>query len=138
MVFSTDCEGEALTPLAEGVWWVRLRGAEPGGVNAYLVNDRGTLTLVDAGIPWDAPRLKEGLACIGATVSDVDRVLVTHYQFERIAGFLPMQMPSREQGRGMRSGWGGASSGKLLCRSITDYSVWARNRFRCRKRFTRT
>ncbi|WP_459865006.1 MBL fold metallo-hydrolase [Halorubrum trueperi] len=70
-------------------------------MNAYLIDDRGTLTLVDAGMPWDAPRLKEGLACIGATVSDVDRVLVTHYQFERIAGFLPMQMPSREQGAGV-------------------------------------
>jgi len=40
------------TELAGGIRWFDL-----GGVNAYLIDDGGNLTLVDAGMPWHAPQV---------------------------------------------------------------------------------
>jgi glyoxylase-like metal-dependent hydrolase (beta-lactamase superfamily II) len=60
------------------VWRLRLRG-----VNAYLVSDDG-LTLVDAGTPWDAKRLRKRLDAAGFAVADVDRVLLTHFDLDHV------------------------------------------------------
>lgn len=66
------------TELADGVRWFDLRG-----VNAYLVDD-DVPTLVDAGTPWDEESLREGLADAGVEVSDIGRVLLTHYDLDHV------------------------------------------------------
>lgn len=70
---------DMVTRLGNGVWWVNLLGA-----NAYIVDDDGTLTLVDAGFPWSANRLAAALTEVGHSVSNVDRVLVTHYDIDHV------------------------------------------------------
>jgi len=67
--------------LADGVWWYDLRVA-----NAYLADDGGTLTLVDAGTPFDRRDIVLGLDEAGYTPTDVDRVLLTHYDFDHVGG----------------------------------------------------
>ena len=69
------------TELADGIHWFELTG-----VNAYLVED-DVLTLVDAGTPFDAPAIEAGIKDAGHTVGDVERVLLTHYDFDH-AGAL--------------------------------------------------
>lgn len=70
-----------VTELADGIWWFDLRG-----VNAYLVEDGEAVTLVDSGIPYDHRKLVGGLDQIGYAASDLDRVLVTHYDFDHVGG----------------------------------------------------
>lgn len=65
--------------IGEGVWWVNLTG-----VNAYVVDDDGVLTLVDAGFPWSTRALTTALGKIGRTVGDIERVLVTHYDIDHV------------------------------------------------------
>jgi glyoxylase-like metal-dependent hydrolase (beta-lactamase superfamily II) len=67
------------TRLADGVWWIDLQG-----VNAYLVEDGATLTLVDAGMPWHGGRLQQALSSVGGSASAVDRILVTHFDFDHV------------------------------------------------------
>ncbi|WP_232702744.1 MBL fold metallo-hydrolase [Halobacterium wangiae] len=67
--------------LRPGVWWLSLRG-----VNAYLVEDGDDLTLVDAGMPWQAGKIRHGLEVAGFSASDLDRVLVTHYDLDHVGG----------------------------------------------------
>lgn len=62
-----------------GVWWLDL-----GNVNAYLVEDGDELVLVDAGTPRDADAIAEGIGKAGYAVSDVARVLVTHYDVDHV------------------------------------------------------
>ena len=52
--------------------------------NAYLVRRGGETVLVDAGLPWDRDRLLSGLADAGLDAGDVDRVLLTHYDFDHV------------------------------------------------------
>lgn len=66
--------------LADGVWALDL-----GSVNAYLVDD-GTVTLIDAGTPGAADELRAGIAEAGYTVEDIDRILITHYDFDHVGG----------------------------------------------------
>jgi glyoxylase-like metal-dependent hydrolase (beta-lactamase superfamily II) len=47
-------------------------------VNWYVVEDRGRLTVVDAGLPRFADDLERRLAAIGHRPSDVDAVVLTH------------------------------------------------------------
>jgi glyoxylase-like metal-dependent hydrolase (beta-lactamase superfamily II) len=54
------------------------------GVNAYLVDDDGTVTLVDAGTPWDGDRMRRMLSESGLSPADVDRVLLTHYDLDHV------------------------------------------------------
>jgi glyoxylase-like metal-dependent hydrolase (beta-lactamase superfamily II) len=54
------------------------------GVNAYLVDDDGTLTLLDAGTPWDTNRIDRMLRRAGLGVSDIERVLLTHYDLDHV------------------------------------------------------
>ena len=69
-----------LTELRDGIWWVDL-----GSVNAYLVDDGGTLTLVDAGPPWRAGAVLEALVEANYALTDLDRVLLTHYDVDHVA-----------------------------------------------------
>jgi len=71
--------------LAERVWRLDL-----GSVNAYLVDDQGDLTLVDAGTPFDAGDVIEGVSDAGFDVVDVDRVLVTHYDLDHVGGLAKL------------------------------------------------
>ncbi|WP_327053230.1 MBL fold metallo-hydrolase [Halomicrococcus gelatinilyticus] len=67
------------TELAAGVWWLDL-----GNVNCYLADDDDTLTLVDAGTPFDRRDVTTGVRDAGYGVSDIERVLVTHYDFDHV------------------------------------------------------
>ncbi|WP_299265788.1 MBL fold metallo-hydrolase [Halorientalis sp.] len=69
-----------VTELGDDIWWYDLRG-----VNAYLVDD-GAVTLVDAGNPWDGRNLVLGVGRAGYSLQDVDRVLLTHYDFDHVGG----------------------------------------------------
>ncbi|RLM63428.1 MBL fold metallo-hydrolase [Halorubrum sp. Atlit-8R] len=66
------------TEIAEGVWRIECRG-----VNAYLVFD-DVPTLVDAGTPWDEAAIRDGLDDAGVAVSEVGRVLLTHYDLDHV------------------------------------------------------
>lgn len=68
-----------VTELGENVWWVDL-----AGVNAYLVDDEGTLTLVDTGFPWHKRRIPRAVVEAGYAVVDIERVLVTHYDIDHV------------------------------------------------------
>lgn len=70
-----------VTRLAPNVWWIDLTG-----VNAYVVNDGGTLTLVDTGFPWQAGRVAKAITSVGDALGDVDRVLLTHFDFDHVGG----------------------------------------------------
>jgi glyoxylase-like metal-dependent hydrolase (beta-lactamase superfamily II) len=67
--------------LSPGVWQFELRG-----VNAYLIEDEGGPTLVDAGTPMDVDDIRTGLAEAGYEPSDVGRVLLTHYDLDHVGG----------------------------------------------------
>lgn len=70
--------------LARDVYLLELGWREPAKSNAYLVDD-GALTLVDAGFPV-ASHLEREFDAVGVTAADVDRVLVTHYDFDHVGG----------------------------------------------------
>lgn len=74
--------------LAEGIWWLDL-----GHVNAYLVED-DVVTLVDAGMPWHADEIRQGIADAGFDVEAVQRVLVTHYDLDHVGALDSLDGPS--------------------------------------------
>lgn len=74
------------TELADGIWWFDLRG-----VNAYLVEDDGTTTLVDSGTPFARRKLLRELDRAGYSPADIDRVLVTHYDLDHVGGLGRLQ-----------------------------------------------
>jgi glyoxylase-like metal-dependent hydrolase (beta-lactamase superfamily II) len=69
-----------VTRLADGVWWFDLQG-----VNAYLVDD-DEVTLVDTGMPWHASEIRAGIERVVGSLSAVDRVLMTHFDFDHVGG----------------------------------------------------
>lgn len=68
-----------LTELCEGVWWFDCRG-----VNAFLVDDGDDVTLVDTGTPFGAARIEAAIGQAGVARADVDRILLTHYDFDHV------------------------------------------------------
>ena len=70
-----------VSELADGIWWYDLRG-----VNAYLVADGETLTLVDTGTALARRELVLGLNEAGFQPREVDRVLITHYDMDHVGG----------------------------------------------------
>ena len=64
--------------LTDRVWRLDL-----GQVNAFLVDD-DRLTLVDAGTPGSADDIVAGISEAGFDVVDVERVLLTHYDFDHV------------------------------------------------------
>jgi glyoxylase-like metal-dependent hydrolase (beta-lactamase superfamily II) len=70
------------------VWRLECRG-----VNAYLLRDADdTWTLVDAGTPWDAGRVRAALGAAGLAPGDLDRVLVTHYDLDHVGGLAGLDL----------------------------------------------
>ena len=74
------------TELADGVWWLSLRG-----VNAYFVVD-DVPTLVDAGTPFDAAAIEAELDECGYALGDVERVLLTHYDFDHVGALSKLAL----------------------------------------------
>ncbi len=74
------------TELADGVWHFDL-----GAVNAYLLDDE-ELVLVDAGMPWHADAIREGLATAGYRPADVDRVVLTHFDLDHVGALSKLDL----------------------------------------------
>lgn len=74
------------TELADGVWWFSLRGA-----NVYFVDD-DVPTLIDAGTPFDAAGIERELDELGYTVADIERVLLTHYDFDHVGALSELEL----------------------------------------------
>lgn len=55
-----------------------------GYVNAYLVDDDGELTLIDAGTPRGYDRLCAELDATGHTDDEIDRILITHFDPDHV------------------------------------------------------
>lgn len=70
-----------VTQVADGVHL-----ASTGLVNWILAEEGGQVTLVDAGYPGDAARVRESLDRIGRSLDDVAAVLVTHAHVDHIGG----------------------------------------------------
>lgn len=71
--------------VTDGVWRVNLRT-----VNAYLVADGGDRILVDAGLPWHSGAIREALDRLGWQPADLDRVLLTHFDFDHVGGLADL------------------------------------------------
>lgn len=71
--------------LAPGLHRLDLGWPAPLGTTAYLV-EYGDLTLVDAGFPRNAPSLRAEIADAGHAVTEIDRVLITHYDLDHLGG----------------------------------------------------
>jgi glyoxylase-like metal-dependent hydrolase (beta-lactamase superfamily II) len=74
--------------LTDGLWLLDVGLLPPVGSKVYLVDegDDGGVTLVDAGLFVNYPSLRSELAATGYAASDVDRVLVTHYDIDHVGG----------------------------------------------------
>ncbi len=70
-----------VTQVADDVWWFDCRGT-----SAYLVDDGGAPTLVDAGMPRQGRRIRARLAAAGFAPDDLERILVTHYDPDHVGG----------------------------------------------------
>lgn len=68
--------------LRENVWWMEL-----SGVNAYLVDDGGTITLIDGGTPLDRRAIVQGITAVAGSVEAVDRILLTHFDIDHVGCF---------------------------------------------------
>lgn len=71
----------SVTQVADGVHL-----ASTGLVNWILAEEDGQVTLVDAGYPGDAARVRASLEHIGRSLDDVAAVLVTHAHVDHIGG----------------------------------------------------
>lgn len=74
-----------VSALTDTVWQLELRG-----VNAYLVED-DVPTLVDAGTPFDEDTVRTGLTEVGYAVSDIERVLLTHYDIDHVGALAALE-----------------------------------------------
>jgi glyoxylase-like metal-dependent hydrolase (beta-lactamase superfamily II) len=68
-----------VTELRDGVWWI-----DATGVNAYLLEHEGEVTLVDAATRLDADRISAALDSIGRGPTELDRILLTHYDVDHV------------------------------------------------------
>lgn len=48
--------------------------------------DDGEVTLIDAGLRWNRPSIRDELADVGYGPADLDRVLITHYDLDHVGG----------------------------------------------------
>lgn len=69
--------------LTENAWQLDLTG-----VNAYLLDDDGTLTLIDGGTPWGVSKLVREIEETGYALGDIERVLLTHYDIDHVGGLV--------------------------------------------------
>lgn len=123
-----------VTELRTGVWWI-----DGTGVNAYLVEFDGQLTLIDTGTPLDADTVMVAVREIGYELGDVDRILVTHYDPDHVGalGRLATDAPiyiGREDAEYLlgtrRPDWG-SLKGLLQCVSTPFVSPVDAGRVRC-------
>ena len=77
--------------LVDGVWLLEVAWPEPIGANAYLVDD-GEVTLVDAGLPFPRRSLSGEIERTGHALSDIDRVLLTHYDVDHVGGLARVDL----------------------------------------------
>lgn len=72
-------------PLAPGLW--RIPTAGRALVNSYaLVDDDGSVTLVDCGVKRAPARIVRGLAALGKSPADVTRIVLTHAHPDHAGG----------------------------------------------------
>lgn len=71
--------------LASGIWHVDGRAS-----NVYLIDDDGTLRMVDAGTPGDADRIRSAITDAGYVVADVEHVLLTHFDYDHIGALATL------------------------------------------------
>jgi glyoxylase-like metal-dependent hydrolase (beta-lactamase superfamily II) len=62
-------------------------------VNAYLLEDAGEVTIIDAGVPGYYRDIPRELAAMGRTVADVRALLLTHGHTDHI-GFAEWSWPA--------------------------------------------
>lgn len=60
-----------------------------GPANVYLVAD-DELTLIDGGVPGDAKTIRDGIRALEFAVADVDRVLLTHYDYDHVGALASL------------------------------------------------
>jgi len=78
--------------LGDGVWLLELGLFPPLASNAYLVDERRLagdgdgLALVDTGLWWNEPTVREELGAVGYGPADLDCVLLTHYDLDHVGG----------------------------------------------------
>jgi glyoxylase-like metal-dependent hydrolase (beta-lactamase superfamily II) len=78
--------------LRRGVWLLELGLIAPLASNAYLVDERAfdgpsdDVVLVDTGLWWNEPTIRDELRAVGYGPADIDRVLVTHYDLDHVGG----------------------------------------------------
>jgi glyoxylase-like metal-dependent hydrolase (beta-lactamase superfamily II) len=78
-----------VVPLAPGVFRIPTTGKDL--VNSFaLVQDDGSVTLVDTGLTWAPARIVAGLAAIGKHPRDVTRILLTHVHPDHAGGAAEM------------------------------------------------
>src|SRR5690606_33613065 len=84
-------------------------------VNVYAIEDGDRLVLIDAGwaLPESRDRLRSGLAHIGAALSDISRVLVTHAHRDHYTQAVALR---REFGVRVSLGRGEQANIRGLCR----------------------
>ncbi len=76
-------------PIGEGVW--RIPTAPFDLVNSFaIVDDDGSVTLVDCGVKKAPARIVAGLASIGKAPSDVTRIVLTHAHGDHAGGAAGM------------------------------------------------
>lgn len=110
-----------VTELREGVWWI-----DATGVNAYLLEHDGEVTLVDAATRLDANRISAALDSIGRESADLDRILLTHYDVDHVGALdrfsteTPIYIGRDDAGllAGTERPSGGSIKGLLQCVSI--------------------
>lgn len=76
----------ALTEVVPGLHQVSL-----GIVNAFLLQDDGELTLIDAGTGGSAARILAGAAVLGRTPAGIKRILVTHLHADHTGGLAELK-----------------------------------------------
>lgn len=75
--------------VAPGVWRIPTVGRDY--VNSFaLVEDDGSVTLVDTGLAKAPPRLVAGLEAMGKRPRDVTRILLTHVHPDHAGGAAEM------------------------------------------------
>ncbi|MFB6283360.1 MAG: MBL fold metallo-hydrolase [Halobacteria archaeon] len=74
--------------LGEDLWWLEIKALPFWRINTYLIDDGGTLTLVDSGVPWNTRQLKKQIEATGYKVNEIDRVLLTHYDLDHFGGLI--------------------------------------------------
>jgi len=67
--------------ISDGLWHIDCQTRDRP--NAYLLAD-DSLTLIDAGWPGDAETVRRDIEDAGFTLSEIDRVLLTHYDIDHV------------------------------------------------------